>query len=503
MKQLKIGKPKPVTLFFIGLILLGVFLRFYRIGEWQYFHFDQARDYLIAYRIVFESKFTLVGPTVLIPGLYLPPFYYYSLIPLLALYKWLPIGGDVYTAILGSVSIGLFYLLAKKISNVSALFLTVCYSLNPYLIHTSRHAWNPNTTNLWAIGFMLCIIAYFQNRKYFLILSSAILGFSLSFHYPLLFLSPLLFWYLVKEARTKNFKYVISGLLAFLIMISPLFLFELRHNWSNTQAITGFLFKPNGMETGIVSKAVGLADTIFKLPPIFLGGLNQQQNLTVNPNAIVNWSLVRLDPLIWTPYLLIFGFGLYRWIKASGQPWRKLILSALLLTCLLPIIFPAKSLYFYHFQYILPFLYLPVGFVWNQSGRIIKICLLVLMLLPAFNLKLNQSIKNSLYYQSPVNIIAEDHGNNPVDKINVVANLADHWQHHAPEYRYFMKINRLPVLSDFPSDYSSADRVYLIDEGNMANPLELQGAEMNAYSPKVIGGEWQTDFNQKIYRLEK
>jgi len=79
-------------------VFLGAFLRFWKIGEWQYFTYDQARDYLIVKKAVVDHKFTLVGPTVLAPGVYLPPFYYYSLIPFLLLFKFHLFGPDLYLA---------------------------------------------------------------------------------------------------------------------------------------------------------------------------------------------------------------------------------------------------------------------------------------------------------------------------------------------------------------------------------------------------------------------
>ena len=503
MKHLKIDKPRLITIVFVFLILLGVFLRFYRIGEWQYFHFDQARDYLIAYRIFNEHKFTLVGPTVLIPGVYLPPFYYYSLIPFLALSKWLPIGGDIYTALLGTLSIGLFYLLIKNVNRYSALFLTFCYSLNPYLIQTSRHAWNPNTTNFWMLAFVLCAISFLQSKKYYLIIAGAILGLSLSFHYPLLFLTPVLFGLVFIAVKKRHVGSAILSIALFGLFVSPLVFFDLRHGWSNTRAIVTFLSGTDNLGVDIPSKISGFIDTVIKLPPVFLGGLNQQQNLSIDPNAIANWSLIRPESLIWLPYFLLFWVGVYIWIKTANQPTKKLTLICLVLSSLIPIIFPAKSLYFYHFQFILPLLFIPIGFVWNRVNLVIKTGVIVLMLLPIFSLRLSQTVKNSSYFQQPVSLIVDDYRQSPVDTINIIANLTDHWQHHAPEYRYFMTINRLPVLSDMPNDYSLADRVYLIDEGDLVNPFELQGAEMNAFNPRATKREWITSFNQNIYRLEK
>lgn len=503
MKQLRIVNSKLITIFFVLLILLGVILRFYKIGEWQYFHFDQARDYLIAYRIVYDHKFTLVGPTVLIPGVYLPPFYYYSLIPFLAIFKWLPLGGDIYTALLGTFSIGLFYLLISKISRSSALFLTVCYSLNPYLIQTSRHAWNPNTTNFWMLAFTLCAISFLQGKKLYLIISGAILGLALSFHYPLLSLTLVLLWLVFRAVKSRQIRYAILSFVVFGLFVSPLMLFDLRHGWSNTKAIVGFLSGSDNLTGNMFGKIIGFVDTAIKLPPIFLGGFNQLQNLAINPNSIVNWSAIKPESYVWIPYFIIFWIGIFIWFKTPSQPFKKLILTCLALSSLIPIIFPARSLFFYHFQFILPLLFMPIGFVWTSGNSIIKVSLFILMILPLAGLKLNQTVKNSSYFQSPVSVIANDYQQDPVSNINVVGNLTDHWQHQAPEYRYFMKINQLPVLSDLPNDYSLSDRVYLIDEGNMPDPLKLQGAEMNAYNPKGISSTWSTGFGQKMYRLEK
>ncbi len=134
--------------FWLLLVLsAAVFLRFWRLTSWQHLTYDQSRDYLIIKKLLVDNKFTLVGPTVSIaPGFFLPPFYYYSLIPFIEFSNFHIVGPDIYTAILGAVSVLFFYFLAKDFFGVyPAIITTLAFAGNPYLVQASRHAWNPNT----------------------------------------------------------------------------------------------------------------------------------------------------------------------------------------------------------------------------------------------------------------------------------------------------------------------------------------------------------------------
>jgi len=114
IKEIFILNRKEIV-FIVLLLIVAAFFRFWHLGITQFITYDQARDFLIIKRMLVDHKLTLVGPTVLIPGVYLPPFYYYSLAPFLMLFRFHPLGADVYTALLGLGAIFIFYLLCREI----------------------------------------------------------------------------------------------------------------------------------------------------------------------------------------------------------------------------------------------------------------------------------------------------------------------------------------------------------------------------------------------------
>jgi len=52
-------------------------------------------------------------------------------------------------------------------------------------------------------------------------------------------------------------------------------------------------------------------------------------------------------------------------------------------------------------------------------------------------------------------------------------------------------------------DYQQARVLYLVDEGDLKEPLKLGGMEMEAFAPKKIDKVWQVGTGQKIYKMTK
>ncbi|MEK9176282.1 MAG: hypothetical protein AAB520_02445, partial [Patescibacteria group bacterium] len=67
-----------------GIILLGAFLRLYKIKDYIVFLGDEGRDALVVYNIL-HGNLTLLGPTSAVGGFLLGPIYYYFMAPFLYL----------------------------------------------------------------------------------------------------------------------------------------------------------------------------------------------------------------------------------------------------------------------------------------------------------------------------------------------------------------------------------------------------------------------------------
>jgi len=148
----KKGRGEIIILFLI--LGLAAFLRFYKLADYQFFTYDQARDALIIKRIVVDKKLTLLGPTVLIPGLNLPPFYYYLMAPVFWLGGFNPLSLDIFSALVGLLTILAVWSVANSFFGKPAgLFAAFFMAISPIMVDLSRRAWNPNSVPLLSIIF--------------------------------------------------------------------------------------------------------------------------------------------------------------------------------------------------------------------------------------------------------------------------------------------------------------------------------------------------------------
>ena len=99
----------------IIVLIIGVFLRFYRLNGFVTFLGDQGRDAIILKRILTGEHFPAIGPPTSVGQVYLGPFYYYFIAPWLLLFNFNPIGLAVGVAIFSSLYLLINYLIVKEL----------------------------------------------------------------------------------------------------------------------------------------------------------------------------------------------------------------------------------------------------------------------------------------------------------------------------------------------------------------------------------------------------
>src|SRR3989344_4028494 len=105
------------TLFILaGIILLGIFARFYRINDLAVFLADQASDSTVMLNML-HGKFTLLGPITSVGGFYNGPIVYYLMFPFYWVLKGNMIAGTVFQSTLSVATIPLLFMLGKKMFN--------------------------------------------------------------------------------------------------------------------------------------------------------------------------------------------------------------------------------------------------------------------------------------------------------------------------------------------------------------------------------------------------
>jgi 4-amino-4-deoxy-L-arabinose transferase-like glycosyltransferase len=235
------------------ILLLGAYLRLYKISEYLTFLGDEGRDVLVVKRMIVDHKFTLLGPTASVGGFFLGPIYYYFMLPFLWLWHLDPTGPAVMVALFGVATIYLVFVLGKKISSVyTGLVAASLYALSPVIIAGSRSSWNPNIVPFFSVLLMIYLYDYAIERKFWLpLVIGIILGIGIQLHYLFIFLFVVSgIWIVSVWYRERKFYLSdILGLTAgFIIGVSPFLFFELRHGFPNTISI--FRFVTQGGDTG-------------------------------------------------------------------------------------------------------------------------------------------------------------------------------------------------------------------------------------------------------------
>lgn len=265
---------KKETVFLILILLLGAFLRLYRISEYMTFLADEGRDVLIVRKLITQGDLIFVGPGTSIGTMYLGPLYYYMMAPALFLSNLSPVGPAVMVALIAVATIFLVWKVAREwFGSIPAILATVLYSTSSVVIIFSRSSWNPNIMPFFSLLCLYSIWKAYKERKYWWLL---VLGISfasvLQSHYLGLMLAPTIFafWLMtikfIKNDRVqinKFIKFTVFGFLGFLVLMLPLILFDFKHDFRNLHAMIDFA---SGSKENY---SPSLEDTLSKTLPMF------------------------------------------------------------------------------------------------------------------------------------------------------------------------------------------------------------------------------------------
>jgi len=201
-----------INQFLLGLILLiGFFLRFYRLPQTAAFVGDQGRDYLVAKEILTKGFLPLVGPQTSIPWVHLGPLFYYFLAFFLWLGKFDPIWPAYGTAIFGVTAIYLIFKLGKLISSEKeGLLAAFFYAISPYAVIQARISLHPSIYPVFVILFLISLVKIAEANKdikfwlSFLVISFLI-AIQLHLSAILLILIGIIFW---EKNRLKSLRFL-------------------------------------------------------------------------------------------------------------------------------------------------------------------------------------------------------------------------------------------------------------------------------------------------------
>lgn len=384
-----ISKNRLEVLILLTILIVSLSLRIYRIDEYMTFLGDEGRDALMIKRILTTGDIPLIGPPTSIGNMYLGPLYYYMMTIPMAIFWLNPVAAAAMVAFLGTLSVLLlFYLTREWFGKVSALVVAFLFALSPLLIIYSRSSWNPNPAPFFSL---LAVASLYWMRKFkdnrFLILTAVSLAFLVQMHYLALIMFGAigLLWIfeLVKNWQSKkNFlKNSLIALAVFCFLMSPLLVFDLRHNFINSSSILTFF--TNRQETVNLNSL----NTLQRVWPIlfdkflfrFIGG----QNMLV--------TLFMCVLMIGVTAGFIYKFFKNKNIKYLDDNWARFALVIWFLVGILGISLYKQNVYDHYLLFLAPVPFIAVGsFIGYFKGRMqIVAAILLVSVLGYVNLQIS------------------------------------------------------------------------------------------------------------------
>lgn len=441
-------KTTRLELIFLGLIiLLGSFLRLYRIRETAMFLGDQGRDAIIVKNIIKNNDIALIGPVTSVGNMYLGPAYYYFMAPWLAVSYPDPIGPAIAVALIGIATIPLVYFIAKKIFHTSAaVFAASMFSVSSIVVQQVRFSWNPNLAP--TIGLLIFYFVYeyvTQKKPKYIIWLAGLFSFIAQLHYMALLLGvfivgPIIYEFITnKSNRSKTALYSILGILVFIFSLVPLIIFDQRHDHLIKNSFGEFFTSSENhlLPTQKVGNIIGnMSGSLYKVLPQMVGSYLQSTHL-----AIVFLCVVAL---------------VYLYKTASKK--HRTTLNLFILWFTVSAIFMSlysSSIFIHYLSYSqavsIMFIGVLLGGLYQKLSSLPKRILIVALILftwynlktsPAFGIGLSNIDNADIISQSIYQRVKED------ELYNIVL-ISGTGDIDAQNYRYFLETtDRPPVLTE-------------------------------------------------------
>ncbi len=492
----------------LSILLLGSYLRLYRIADYLTFLGDEGRDVLVVKRMIVDGKWTLLGPTASVGGFYMGPIYYYFMLPFLWLWKLDPVGPAIMVALFGVVTIFLLYKFADEyFGRFVGLAASSLYAVSPVVIAYSRSSWNPNIVPFFSLMVAYKCMRLFEQRtacNAFWI--GILLGIGVQLHYTFLFIFPVVFIWLLLYLRQNFIKYCLWCAAGFLVGFSPFLAFEFRHGFTNLRGIFGFITE--GKDTGFA-----LSHFLWNIKDIFFRIFGRL--ILRIPDGGIFDNLTQAQKNIWTMGVWIFALSsvvfpvlLYKYSVYSKR--QKIVLQLVwlwLCTVLLMFGLYKKSIYDYYFGlfFVVPFILsaLALSRIWayNKIGKLIAGSIVFGILF--FNWQGRPFIYEPNRQLNQAKIIAqavlEQTNGMPFNFALITGGNSDH------AYRYFFEIwNSAPITIENavidPDRKTVTDQLLIVCEDPNCEPLGHSLWEVSGFGRAEIAGVWNVSV-VKVYKL--
>jgi 4-amino-4-deoxy-L-arabinose transferase-like glycosyltransferase len=488
------SKKKLILGLLIVLFLCGFFLRIFRIDDYTTFLGDQGRDALVIRDIITLHHFPAIGaPTSIgskVGSIFLGPFYYYLVAPFQLLYWNNPLGSAVFVALLNGLSIiGLYFMTKKFYGRSSGLIASFFAAFCIVMINYSRFSWNPNPLPFFSfLSFYFLLRAVEKRQSADFILWGLMTGLAVQLHYLYLsiiaaYIFIVIALFIKKKWGLEDLKKVIFSGVSFVVAISPLIIFDLKHQFLNIKAfIALFTDKSTGgyvaADSNFFSKFL---DTVYTFIQYIAG---------FKVSALEAWVMIAL---------LVIGVVLYTKRKLTW-PLGILLFTLFVSFAITALYQGAKFEHYYMSIYYLFFVLIGIslsGFI--KQFHKISVLLICILLFGYLYINVSQvdfltrePSRQIMTAQVLAKVIHDNVSNDKYRLAMIPAYNAD------TTVRYFLTtLDQGPLAKD---SLEKAQELYIICESK-CSPTDDAQWDIAYFGPNKKLGEWKID-RYTIYKYE-
>ena len=476
MKWIKEHKGEVLVVFLI--LVIGAFCRLYKIDEYMMFLGDEGRDVTVVRRFLKYGDLMFVGPGTSVGNMYLGPIYYYYMAPWLWLWHYSPVGPAVGVALLGVATIWFLWHVTRlwTKSPLVAGAVAVLYAVSPVVIYYSRSSWNPNIMPFFALLLVFSLWKVWAEKKWrWLLVGSLAFAVTLQSHYLALLLFPVIAMVIVKVRPPFRFLLLAAGCL--LILMSPLFLFDYKHNWRNVMAVWDFFSRSD-------------SDIKFKLGVFLprLWSVWEKLNIRLLAGTSVFWGKV-------SAVVLLLGL-----VRVFSKPLNSkyYLLAIWLASGLVGLALYKRDVYDHYLGFMFPLPFILLGVVLNNMKKVyIYVVCCLLFVLAVINLPLrkypNRLLERSMMVAQK---ITEEAGG---QKYNF-ALIGD--KNYEPNYQYFLEDTQVVEIDPQRYQETVADQLFVVCEypKDLCQPTSNPKAQVANFGWSKVEASWDVE-GVTVYKL--
>ena len=355
---------EPLIIF---ILLLIIFLRFWRVGELFYFGIDEEYQSLLALSIIKDFHIIWIGLAAANTGFYLGPGLVYVHSLLLWISRLDPLILAYAASFIGLINAMVLFLISGKLfSKKTALIATCIYSFSFFVASYDRRFWNSTFVPLIAMLFYYAYVRFRTDIRW-LIAITALLGLSFHIHASLFIYIPIslviIIKYLKKLIAAGSSKFqlisiILLSIISFLVFYSPLIIFDYVHNYDNLKTPLRMLQGMNQSNEGVL---------LLSHFDIFSKVNSQFFNIALNIK-IVEYVLA----------LFVLAIILYFLISKQTREKYFILFTIVLFYLIMFFFYPGKMLEYYYLGF-LPFMSLVLAYYLTRiKGLIVSFLLFAL-----------------------------------------------------------------------------------------------------------------------------